>query len=390
VSDQPFIGYPNAPKPKKGPARLYQDTWLDDLIEGFLGKEQPGGSVLDEDRARRQRMNEIGQVAGITTDALSLPKAALGALGLGGMLVGAPPNLQEAAKRLMARGASNKNILDATGLVQVPNGNSFFPTFGKQINMMGSDINPEPLAKLGFGNARVGDVLSAPELFKHAPQLQDIPVKQLHPLAQMSGVSASYNPKSGIGLPRLSPTAPTRQLLDTHSSLIHELQHAVQAREGWQAGGNTEMFTLPSTQRAKDTLPIAEAHLAEAINTRLTQHGKSPLKFPLYVMEEAFEKAKNPSFAPKYSGTREAAEMLAEEKDLLREFFRVKRAAHRIYDRDLKAFDGYRNLAGEAQARAAETAFKTGRYDIPLLDHYDVPAAQLLFQDPTRALPRLK
>lgn len=74
---KPFIGFPNAPKPKKGFRKVYADTWLDDFLRGLLGDTEPsGGTVLDpDDKARRNRVKDIGEQAGILT---SIPQQILG------------------------------------------------------------------------------------------------------------------------------------------------------------------------------------------------------------------------------------------------------------------------------------------------------------------------
>lgn len=80
MSDKPYVGYPSAPKPKKK-AQLYQDTWLDNFIKGFFGDEEASGSVLEpEKRAKNVKANDIGQMLGIGTDLIDLPKSALMAI----------------------------------------------------------------------------------------------------------------------------------------------------------------------------------------------------------------------------------------------------------------------------------------------------------------------
>lgn len=84
---EPFIGYPNAPKPKKGPIKTYEDTWLDSFLKGVFGEETPSGSVLEEGREAKVRAGNIGQAAGIASDFSSFIKpVALAGAGLAGLM----------------------------------------------------------------------------------------------------------------------------------------------------------------------------------------------------------------------------------------------------------------------------------------------------------------
>jgi hypothetical protein len=86
-------------------------------------------------------------------------------------------------------------------------------------------------------NARVGDVLSHEELYRAYPELRD---------TKAYGLGAR---EEGMYLP---PEAPSGEAVfvgdnNAHSTLLHELQHAVQSREGFSAGAN-----LKSKPSAKD------------------------------------------------------------------------------------------------------------------------------------------
>jgi len=77
----PFLGYPSARR-GKGTPRLYQNTWLDEVIQGFLGSEEPAGSVLAPDRPEKVAANDVGQAIGQVTNLAGPAKLALGAVPL--------------------------------------------------------------------------------------------------------------------------------------------------------------------------------------------------------------------------------------------------------------------------------------------------------------------
>lgn len=74
---KPFIGYPQAPRPK-GPVKTYEDTWLDSFLKGVMG-EDPSGSVLEDNRQSKVDANRVGRVATVLGDLAIIPQA-LGAV----------------------------------------------------------------------------------------------------------------------------------------------------------------------------------------------------------------------------------------------------------------------------------------------------------------------
>lgn len=114
---KPFIGFPNAPKPKKGFRKVYADTWLDDFLKGLLGDTEPsGGTVLDpEDKSRRNRVKDIGEQAGILT---SIPSQLLG---LGALpLLGGAIRLGGAKDLVASHVSADPKALAKSGFLDAP------------------------------------------------------------------------------------------------------------------------------------------------------------------------------------------------------------------------------------------------------------------------------
>src|SRR4051812_23058798 len=57
----------------------YEDTPIDEFIKGIFGSEEAGGSVLDPNHEKRAAANNYGQLAGIASDVIDLPKAGISA-----------------------------------------------------------------------------------------------------------------------------------------------------------------------------------------------------------------------------------------------------------------------------------------------------------------------
>lgn len=79
-------------------------------------------------------------------------------------------------------------------------------------------------------------LLDHPELYKAYPELANMPVKPLHPFLSIQGVKGMYDSaKKAIhmGFGTLS---------DLKSTMLHEIQHAIQDIEGFSTGASTSVF----------------------------------------------------------------------------------------------------------------------------------------------------
>jgi hypothetical protein len=103
------------------------------------------------------------------------------------------------------------------------------------------DVHPVPT---------VGEVFHHPELFAAYPDLKDTV------LVRSNTGGGSYSHRNNvISLPDISPA-------NDRSVLLHELQHAVQAREGFSPGANPGMFKdAPSIARANEAARLIQDRL---------------------------------------------------------------------------------------------------------------------------------
>lgn len=93
-------------------------------------------------------------------------------------------------------------------------------------------IKQFPSGPMSPVSAKMGDVLEHPELYKAYPDLADIPVV-LQSNVNSKSTGAFYPDDNRIFYDAISPE-------DAKSGLLHELQHAIQQREGWASGGSPE------------------------------------------------------------------------------------------------------------------------------------------------------
>lgn len=166
------------------------------------------------------------------------------------------------------------------------------------------------------------------------------------------------NPKLGIGgsLAKMDTgdSVITTGLGDQRGTLLHELQHAIQQREGWAKGGSPETMMLEFED-------MAAKKKAEAKQLWELGRRNDPLDPGSVVKPGAIKRATQ-------------AEKAAKDYEA--------QIAHMQSFPELQ-HDAYRRLAGEAEARATQARMNMDmaqrRATFPL-DSYDVPVNQLIIR----------
>ena len=132
-----------------------------------------------------------------------------------------------------------KNSINDKDYIHVP---GFFELDEKQLNKYGftkldSKVGKDGLTK--FPAPVLEQIVDFPELFDEYPQLRSIQIKPTPSLALF--LKGSYNPDTKeISLASVPNTVEGRK--EMMSTLLHEVQHAVQDIEGLYGGANTRMF----------------------------------------------------------------------------------------------------------------------------------------------------
>lgn len=136
---------------------------------------------------------------------------------------------------------------------------------------------------------------------------------------------------------------------EAKSTMLHELQHAIQTKEGWSKGGNPASIAQDQA-RAKARVGF--------LNSELSQAAKDLDRF------------KNGT--PEYAAARETYDSAMREK---------LNISPSLFQSD--SYDGYRLLAGEAEARATQArrnmTAEERRAKFPA-ESYDVPIDQLIIR----------
>ena len=241
--------------------------------------------------------------------------------------------MQRAASRLAA-GDDPRVVWREEGWMRGPDGHMRF-----EIDDSGSQFT-----------GAAGSLQRAPEALRHAdlyaayPDMDEVGITS----SVMNEPGATYANRHGFEDIQIGGDPSSYR-----SYATHELQHAVQNREGFARGGNPDRFA-----QERD-MARAQVH---AINARLGEVARAMDEIPQY------EQARSPAFAA-----------LQKEYDDLMD--------RKITDIGPKAsadpFQQYRRLAGEAESRAVQKRINYSpqqRRDIYPLDDYDVPLDELIFR----------
>jgi hypothetical protein len=234
------------------------------------------------------------------------PRGALGVFG-GRMAKTADRDALARAERMAEAGADRRAIWDETGWFKGPDGKWRF-----EIDDSGAKYTPD------FEGSRVPDAMQHEQLFEAYPQMRDMPAERVSPPDALGGgrsYSGAYSPESGVSIHDELGRKTGR------STFLHELQHGVQDTERFAQGGNPSMARGMSAETYSKDIREVES-LIEQVRAKAQSPGG------IDATEQEF-----------------LAEMMQELEQL-----RQKAAS-----RPATAFDAYRNLAGEVEARNVET-----------------------------------
>ena len=197
---------------------------------------------------------------------------------------------------------------------------------------------------------KLGDIVKDGEVMRLYPDLADITIVKKK---SKTDLGAAYNPKSNtIKL----PFAAVRDARDAYRALplneeledlqaavaqmyldvLHEVQHAIQHREGFAKGGNSKTMTDPQKMAEYRSLRKQHNDLVDQYNNLYNQY---------YAIPSADRNRANP----------DAARLLDEMNTLDAEIDRIATEMDRMVDLYSVGKAGYKKLAGEVESRNVET-----------------------------------
>ena len=178
-----------------------------------------------------RRMQE--NPAGYVTDAML---GGLGAPGALATIAGAAGDVAQGVRLGTVGGSLAKGFDEAKQIGKTWMGLEGVPKF---------EISDEA-AKLGelpgfFQTKKLSEVMEHPELFNQYPELSDMQVQKMLPMTANVGKRGEFLMQEGKPVARVAGDLPTE---DAKSTLLHEIQHAIQEREGFAKGGNLQAVTF--------------------------------------------------------------------------------------------------------------------------------------------------
>lgn len=235
------------------------------------------------------------------------------------------------------------------------------PMYGKafEISDQFSSLNPsavERLTQLFGGGGKLKEILNHPSLYRDYPEIANLDVKTLG-LFSDPGTRAAYG-NGTVYLPRTKETASPEALKQLQSSLLHEVQHAIQ-----------ELDKMPRGASPTNFLPENIAQSMKAANNS----------------EDLAKKTLYDHITAKYNGaidwgdvlfkTKKFTQTVEGDKDtlaLLNQYEYAKKLRSKLSDKMSAAQETYERVAGEAQARAVQKRFENpSEYERPFTESYD-------------------
>jgi hypothetical protein len=301
-----------------------RDT-LANLVEQYKASDTPLANLMrgDTEGAKQSAANAF---EGMTKD----PYAGLNVatpVGIAGTFIGPKSKLwnidtHNLAKALESKGTAPEEIWKQTGNVKAPDN-----MWRQEIPDVEAKIkaNYNPSARYYEDVNTLGDLIEHPKLFESYPDAKNIQISQFAGKPFTGSSSGAYYSPSQVSLKTLD-VIPDRiglhedRLLDpetTKSALLHEIGHYVQEQEGLSKGGSTQEFLEP-LYKHRDQLFENLSH----VNDQLKQS----------------------------VGTPEFQTLLEKRDKLIPEINKYNDSVD-IHD---LAYNKYRNLLGEAEARLTQ------------------------------------
>lgn len=166
------------------------------------------------------------------------------------------------AKSLHAAGVSPENIWNQTGWLKAPDGKWRF-----EIDDRG--------ARILNGKGTLANVIDHPALFEAYPELRNIPVRE-----DVYKSAAHYIDAPGSEEIGINPD------FKNESILLHEIQHAIQKREGFELGGSPDESLIDLVRQGEaTTVENAYKNLLGEVEARMVQRRRDILPMRYDAME---------------------------------------------------------------------------------------------------------
>ena len=228
-----------------------------------------------------------------------------------------------------------------------------------------------------FDTPTLGELIDFPELFKEYPDLAKMPVRQLPPRDVARGVGAAYDGETD----EIYIGAGSRKTL--MSNILHEIQHAIQKREGFTRGTSPASYLPDNHYENLDVLRKSTRSEAQDLGKKfnmgpykLVQAAKAFRQFGPGLDDGSPEMAKvlRGSAYFDFSKVADADDLkrlsrLVDDNETLMEMESAVVEANKLY----------RRQPGEVEARTVQKKFVENRQGEFPLDVQDTPPEEYVF-----------
>lgn len=378
--------------PEKGPAQKPLLPAAADALKGFndtLGDLMTGRV----DPASEEGIRKITPITA-STMGLGMFGAQTGSLGIFGGMQGMARKAEEYGPRLkkyidMVAGSSkeypsNFELHNATGLWEGLEGSPRFhidasnsklklqsdnqlPTVLRETveKTLGKATDPDKVSL--NKETPLHEVLDFPALYEHYPELKNMPVSN----STAYGYHGMYDPaKRSIEMAKATPE-------DFHSTLIHEVQHAVQHIENHAFGGNPDMFAPKNMDTIKSLMYDKRTALEKEIGERLNLDRNDAYALTLENMDKPPVRFATDQRKKNWAELQKHPDLVEHIKEL------------RQHGEDLGAIQEgmlkmYQKLGGEVESRNAQTWLRDSKSvnhgDIKPFETEDVPREEQILR----------
>lgn len=240
---------------------------------------------------------------------------------------------------------SNKSVSEIkaeTGMEKTPSGE-----WVQEISDVGSQFKPDVAEQLNdYGVRKQKTVFEHPKAYEAYQDLGDVVLtRDGSKIADYTGYHDADKNLIGLALPRKDVNLESAR--DTN---LHELQHAIQTREGWAQGGNPQMFE----QQEAATLSRDALNWNKEIENAKKRYPNEDRAFLESVVVDDYMKSGVPEWIPSIEA-RGMANLFAKYSDQNDEAQKLVQ----LYGLDRKTTpftpdQMYKNLEGEAMARSVQ------------------------------------
>jgi hypothetical protein len=202
-----------------------------------------------------------------------------------------------------------------------------------------SDQDAEFIKNPSYHYGELGDLLQLDEVYKKYPDVAKIATFSLSPTEQSMG-DASYAEKMNRAYGEEGIEYRPKMMTDTvKRNLLHEVQHAIQKREGWARGGNPEQFRVTEEQLKRQESELEAIEQAKLLKEKLAE-GMSLGDAKSWLISQGVIKEIHP-YAGQYAKFFNASQLKDHENKTLES----------LNKSPTSGFEEYQNLAGEVEAR---------------------------------------